>query len=223
MRRTGSPPRVRGTEPVWLPACRHTWITPARAGNSFAEGWHGRISGDHPRACGEQAAPPAPMPFMRGSPPRVRGTDTVFWFSMYFLRITPARAGNSDTLQMDLCKDWDHPRACGEQDILSALYSKSIGSPPRVRGTAFHGIVAHRLFGITPARAGNRASCNADLPTVQDHPRACGEQFPNAVATFWQPGSPPRVRGTVAFYPLSRILQRITPARAGNRLFCLDR
>ena len=70
----GSPPRVRGTVnpfPGGGPADR---ITPARAGNSFAEGWHGRVSGDHPRACGEQDVSLRSNSPHQGSPPRVRGT-----------------------------------------------------------------------------------------------------------------------------------------------------
>ena len=53
---------------------------------------------------------------------------------------------------------------------------------------------------------------------IGDHPRVCGEQSPYMRGDAVKAGSPPRVRGTVAFIYLLWHNFRITPACAGNRL-----
>ena len=84
-----------------------------------------------------------------------------------------------------------HPRACGEQ-ARPAIESSSIGSSPRLRGTAW-------------------IPCGIRVRSTAVHPRACGEQsdFPK------QPGSSPRLRGTELRQGWRTCL-RFIPAPAGN-------
>ena len=112
-------------------------------------------------------------------------------------RITPARAGNSS----------------------SPLVKNMVrhGSPPRVRGTDGHGVWYFDRRRITPARAGNRSRLLRWFAGCWDHPRACGEQVFTPAVTAEGVGSPPRVRGTGQLLHFSKMLLRITPARAGNR------
>ena len=92
---SGSPPRVRGTGRRRSRAGGRCRITPACAGNS-APGPPKRIRPpDHPRVCGEQSNIPCSMPWVWGSPPRVRGTDCAQQTRNTQNRITPACAGNS--------------------------------------------------------------------------------------------------------------------------------
>ena len=56
---------------------------------------------------------------------------------------------------------------------------------------------------------------------VWDHPRACGEQDFIVVKPKAVEGSPPRVRGTVIILIICSGAPRITPARAGNRIFAI--
>ena len=70
----GSPPRVRGTEPIYMLAMSRCRITPACAGNSVKKKVHNVFFWDHPRVCGEQHSTPRGMSMLSGSPPRVRGT-----------------------------------------------------------------------------------------------------------------------------------------------------
>ena len=51
----GSPPRVRGTVPLFCYCDLYPGITPARAGNSYEPGTLKFSIKDHPRACGEQS------------------------------------------------------------------------------------------------------------------------------------------------------------------------
>ena len=90
----GSPPRVRGTASLKPDKSSFTRITPACAGNRLYSLPLPRISGDHPRVCGEQYDANMENAVEVGSPPRVRGTVDAADKSRVKLGITPACAGN---------------------------------------------------------------------------------------------------------------------------------
>ena len=69
---------------------------------------------------------------------------------------------------------------------------------------------------ITPACAGNSPPRTTSTLYLKDHPRVCGEQLPCHDRQYPQPGSPPRVRGTVQEAYTTAYDERITPACAGN-------
>ena len=152
----------------------------------------------------------------------MRGTVTFRKIVGVYVRITPARAGNS-VCQGDIsgqCQD--HPRACGEQANSLRNGQIRLGSPPRVRGTAGPDRVTVQNIRITPARAGNRKGQQQLAGACWDHPRACGEQ-PNYGPWYYaKEGSPPRVRGTVCQQAAKETRMGITPARAGNRLIVIE-
>ena len=50
----------------------------------------------------------------------------------------------------------DHPRMCGEKSLVMRWMSRSMGSPPRVRGKAGYLAIKRMDEGITPAYAGKR-------------------------------------------------------------------
>ena len=94
-RAEGSPPRVRGTG-LDPPAGRmEERITPACAGNRLKVTPIYEDFEDHPRVCGEQRERKWKALLKRGSPPRVRGTDSPATPAGSAQRITPACAGNS--------------------------------------------------------------------------------------------------------------------------------
>ena len=51
----------------------------------------------------------------------MRGTATSYCLYLHSNRITPACAGNSQTLYCQLEPAADHPRVCGEQHAYKAL------------------------------------------------------------------------------------------------------
>ena len=113
-------------------------------------------------------------------------------------RITPACAGKSRWLRPALALRQDHPRMCGEKDLLSFGRPYLLGSPPHVRGKVVKVAFSRKMF--------------------QDHPRMCGEKQNRASAPNTRPGSPPHVRGKVELgFAENRVLG-ITPACAGKRL-----
>ena len=54
-------------------------------------------------------------------------------------------------------------------------------------------------LGITPAHAGKSAFLVGVVGDFEDHPRACGEKKSFADEIEMELGSPPRMRGKVAF------------------------
>ena len=134
-RTCGSSPRMRGTGGGRVP--RGVWrrFIPAHAGNSAsipAVGFHRPV---HPRACGEQVSSSLKSEPVRGSSPRMRGTDANVSHEATFARFIPAHAGNRSARSARAMRSSVHPRACGEQPPRWMRCSGSSGSSPRMRGT----------------------------------------------------------------------------------------
>ena len=71
-------------------------------------------------------------------------------------RITPACAGKSYFFVLYHIVRLDHPRVCGEKEVLLKPDTLIQGSPPRVRGKVFTMPSDSVPWGITPACAGKR-------------------------------------------------------------------
>ena len=175
------------------------WITPAYAGKSRMLCKAASQVWDHPRMCGEKS--PVSLRFFAlvGSPPRVRGKDTLGQIVHTGVGITPACAGKSLWSPLLLILAEDHPRVCGEKHPSTAIRQRNTGSPPRVRGKVRVQAPVQEHRGITP--------------------RLCGEK------NDWQrikeayTGSPPRMRGKEKFAMAADMKLGITPAYAGKRSF----
>ena len=161
-----SPPRVRGKERLLPEKHTSSGITPAYAGKRCTRRPVQRMQRDHPRVCGEKVCGIWLKCASLGSPPRVRGKETLPEFLHVLIGITPAYAGKSLRFLRACLRRRDHPRVCGEKISASAIIKIARGSPPRMRGKAqHHRPVVHR-HGITPAYAGKRV-WNPFLPQLQ--------------------------------------------------------
>ena len=191
-------------------------ITPAHAGKTpyIQQSWAGLQ--DHPRACGENLAPGAIDYAIRGSPPRMRGKPCCKCFCTRCLRITPAHAGKTKSEYSGKWHKWDHPRACGENSLLIALWILCGGSPPRMRGKPIRVSVVFPPLRITPAHAGKTCSVSPPAHQAEDHPRACGENNSVYRNPEKDEGSPPRMRGKPRGLIQSYWVTGITPAHAGK-------
>ena len=157
-RRTGSSPRVRGTDVALVSQWVSPRFIPACAGNREFAWWCCVCMAVHPRVCGEQIRAThlsilisGSSPRVRGtvdrsmcrhppdhgSSPRVRGTEPGFGQVWYHGRFIPACAGNSGNCTMEISVAAVHPRVCGEQLTQRDLAFCFSGSSPRVRGTVF--------------------------------------------------------------------------------------
>ena len=130
----GSPPQVRGKRPVLRRPFRQRGITPAGAGKTANSSCVQTVLKDHPRRCGENADVASRYPWMRGSPPQVRGKLNSIGVSGNIIRITPAGAGKTIPSLSRPFASQDHPRRCGENPTMPPVPDFGDGSPPQVRG-----------------------------------------------------------------------------------------
>ena len=194
-RNSGSPPRVRGEAGAAAQYVAKYGITPACAGRSLQEKPTTATNGDHPRVCGEKISFGLRINRAQGSPPRVRGEDTMPEQLRFRHGITPACAGRRLCNAASCRLVEDHPRVCGEKLPMQKTPARLSGSPPRVRGEAGGDLLEPLLHRITPACAGRSSAKTRCTCLSRDHPRVCGEKKYARGWTFKVEGSPPRVRG----------------------------
>ena len=133
--RSGSSPRVRGTQEAAYRSGMWFRFIPARAGNTRSGIAGPARRSVHPRACGEHPTGLIMYDMRAGSSPRVRGTRMKRARSGRPLRFIPARAGNTGLRGSQPRNRTVHPRACGEHGRAKQSPSTATGSSPRVRGT----------------------------------------------------------------------------------------
>ena len=157
-----------------------------------------------------------PIPYEKGSSPRMRGTliDCAHW--LFPFGIIPAHAGNTRETYCETCPSRDHPRACGEHRKSAGSASPYRGSSPRMRGTRGRDFATLLNFGIIPAHAGNTLGGDAFNLANGDHPRACGEHSKYRSSIYGGRGSSPRMRGTQPGCADGHRSDGIIPAHAGN-------
>ena len=151
-----------------------------------------------------------------GSSPRVRGKRVIPFGFCGGGRIIPARAGQTNPRRPVHGQNPDHPRACGANLNLPPYIDERYGSSPRVRGKLVRLLALRRSPRIIPARAGQTIISWLVATGSADHPRACGANFHNVLRRNGTPGSSPRVRGKLVLQPLTQLIGRIIPARAGQ-------
>ena len=244
-RATGSSPRVRGTPENRRIHVRRLGIIPACAGNTNARKRWRCVRRDHPRVCGEHLTQHVEAVEAAGSSPRVRGTLSRASTATSWSRIIPACAGNTCRSGNAAPSRRDHPRVCGEHNLIKSFVDGKTGSSPRVRGTPrtnrphnlMPGIIPAcagntqslllfgcRIvdaevvdeFGIIPACAGNTHCMTPTSAVSWDHPRVCGEHVITSANKAEASGSSPRVRGTLRIVRRFSTCQGIIPACAGN-------
>ena len=212
----GSSPRMRGTLGSRYAAVQAIGIIPADAGNTLSQPWWIRVSGDHPRGCGEHKEAFGQALLNRGSSPRMRGTHFYYICPIYEQRIIPADAGNT-SYHHRLWLAWrDHPRGCGEHVQQPGETLAETGSSPRMRGTRNAEPGAFPGCRIIPADAGNTEAPNPHGYHNPDHPRGCGEHYGYSGKDIAKAGSSPRMRGTHLHSPIRETTEWIIPADAGN-------
>ena len=192
-------------------------ITPAYAGKRLEYLVNPFSSKDHPRVCGEKPVQRPSHGVVRGSPPRMRGKVSAVDVGKLMPGITPAYAGKSRWQKFRCHHLWDHPRVCGEKNIVRKASFDPQGSPPRMRGKDAEPDAECNSDGITPAYAGKRQSSWPNISRRVDHPRVCGEKAVLPHNDMDCKGSPPRMRGKAAFAVAVSVAPRITPAYAGKR------
>ena len=152
---------MRGKRTEGLATTYDVRITPAHAGKTKSASITSTIRPDHPRACGENHSPLPCEPELLGSPPRVRGKRPGNDGVPDRIGITPACAGKTRLPRQMRQSARDHPRVCGENNLLFRQSQCFEGSPPRVRGKLCRQNFHLFRVGITPACAGKTQQSRA--------------------------------------------------------------
>ena len=133
-------------------------------------------------------------------------------------RFIPAPAGNTCWYSGISGVITVHPRACGEHSSQSRVSITRVGSSPRLRGTPCRALHSCRILRFIPAPAGNTQTQTLHRVPRPVHPRACGEHAYRRFRYAADPGSSPRLRGTLRLPILHAPIYRFIPAPAGNTL-----
>ena len=176
-RRRGSSPLARGTRPSTSTPQNPTGLIPARAGNTMERGHVHPEHGAHPRSRGEHAATLFSVGSRSGSSPLARGTPGVDAACLVIVGLIPARAGNTNFLEIPAASPWAHPRSRGEHIHDDRRRINSLGSSPLARGTLVTHLCDNPLCGLIPARAGNTEPPITRKSRRRAHPRSRGEHW----------------------------------------------
>ena len=171
---------------------------------------------DHPRSRGKDSARLTASRIRSGSPPLARERPAAIPANAWTRRITPARAGKTDSTHGSAHTARDHPRSRGKDYIRRRMIPGCCGSPPlaRERPGVSAGDVLYQ--GITPARAGKTGLRSPRLHSPWDHPRSRGKDTLSCTRTLLLLGSPPLARERPGYSSGATGTERITPARAGK-------
>ena len=153
--RSGSSPRMRGTQAQQCAHRTYPRFIPAHAGNTIPQPSKPRSNPVHPRACGEHGASIASAASLNGSSPRMRGTRHSGKTMDALSRFIPAHAGNTRRTMLPFGRLSVHPRACGEHSPVDNTVNAIVGSSPRMRGTPLPGNPNYPCTRFIPAHAGN--------------------------------------------------------------------
>ena len=151
---TGPPPLMRGRRRRADRCLRGPGTTPAHAGKTCTSRTGSGSGRDHPRACGEDNADDPAQVNAMGPPPRMRGRRRCSWLFLVRCGTTPAHAGKTLVSAFHARSGSDHPRACGEDSMVSMSSAMSRGPPPRMRGRLVPDGASVLREGTTPAHAG---------------------------------------------------------------------
>ena len=211
-------------------------ISPAHAGNTAVGSVHRGGIPDQPRTCGEYFQLRWTVWVVQGSAPHMRGIPSLSVPEHQLRRISPAHAGNTNTIasrtymtsdQPRTCGEYmfttsatreerDQPRTCGEYICPQLPSESSPGSAPHMRGILHSGRHPRPRHRISPAHAGNTAGSLSDIHVDWDQPRTCGEYDQLVDLRVSKPGSAPHMRGIQTWYSTDGVAAGISPAHAGN-------
>ena len=205
----GAPKIILGREPS-------NGIIPADAGSTDLDKSQRKKPEDHPRGCGEHQEQAQTGAGTDGSSPRIWGAPHSRLIARRRARIIPADTGSTRLRVRLTGQGPDHPRGCGEHNMLNFPALRNEGSSPRMRGALCPCHATTTGGRIIPADAGSTCSRWQPQPVLRDHPRGCGEHCVRWGCRMSIRGSSPRMReARVEMVGLS-LRAGIIPADAGS-------
>ena len=152
-------------------------------------------SAAHPRTGGENEADPYSDETLSGSSPHGRGKRDRPTPGAEELRLIPARAGKTESVNNPNSRMWAHPRTGGENAERRRGGELLGGSSPHGRGKPRRHDARSAPFGLIPARAGKTTRRRRRCRPGPAHPRTGGENPMRFGKTDIITGSSPHGRG----------------------------
>ena len=170
----GLSPRVRGNragQPTdwWLARS-----IPACAGEPRRSHCGTQSGGVYPRVCGGTGTVTAPVGWLKGLSPRVRGNPRRSFSERTSRRSIPACAGEPSAAAAGDTDARVYPRVCGGTPSLLLAGGASLGLSPRVRGNPFPLPDVGIRQGSIPACAGEPPALWPPESSRRVYPRVCG-------------------------------------------------
>ena len=153
-----------------------------------------------------------------GTSPRTRGKPAILFGMIASLRNIPAHAGKTAYYWGPNHWAKEHPRARGENVLLSSRCAVRVGTSPRTRGKLTSRYRASHVWRNIPAHAGKTPRNIISESTMQEHPRARGENKGNELTQVMGSGTSPRTRGKLPFHGPHLPSTRNIPAHAGKTI-----
>ena len=129
-------------------------IIPMRVGTRQQRTGHGKISADHPHACGDKSTFYPSSNYSIGSSPCVWGQVIIVRCIVKPSGIIPMRVGTSTTNYDNIVADLDHPHACGDKKFVAQALLSVTGSSPCVWGQENINLDMDDVQRIIPMRVG---------------------------------------------------------------------
>ena len=170
----------------------------------------------HPRSRGENAPPVPPLLRDGGSSPLTRGKQRRGIQTVLNLRLIPAHAGKTGTVEVSAWLDGAHPRSRGENFPSCARKNTASGSSPLTRGKRRGGPAPGAGVGLIPAHAGKTTGWACPWRWSRAHPRSRGENLPEDHPEKWAQGSSPLTRGKLPVVQRDQAARGLIPAHAGK-------
>ena len=153
-----SSPRVWGTPAQFDLYNANFRFIPTSVGNTISIHRKRIMNAVHPHECGEHGRLVRPMDDIRGSSPRVWGTQQHSFSMVGQWRFIPTSVGNTLFLVLTRFRIAVHPHECGEHCRQLHVEPFQFGSSPRVWGTLFRVIHGVERWRFIPTSVGNTAS-----------------------------------------------------------------
>ena len=124
--------------------------------------------------------------------------------------------GNATPSSSRSCSWPVHPHGCGERSRHQSPNDKTGGSSPRLWGTHLMIQDGNILKRFIPTAVGNAETLLRHYPEYPVHPHGCGERIKEATRRYTQPGSSPRLWGTLVARIEAFRAKRFIPTAVGN-------
>ena len=170
----------------------------------------------HPHGCGEDGVTESTATRLGGSPPRVWGRPLGRACRGARARFTPTGVGKTPCWTTRTLNTQVHPHGCGEDSNHHQGTSEEDGSPPRVWGRHWDGVLRPRRPRFTPTGVGKTRTQFPSAPASSVHPHGCGEDVMDFSYADPKHGSPPRVWGRPARRLAVIADGRFTPTGVGK-------